>query len=185
MSSSKIIKESRVDLKKLPFQLPGSQITLYHTSISRAVLTDLDRPLLARRQPQVLWLEQIHKTSGIVDLLYFQLLLNLPLEWTCIIRFQNLQSYAGLMAFFTLSNTCKLHEPFYARRTLLKKTSKTKIRKPTMTFVSVELLFKFNKWRQNFEKNECSVLGEQLLLLMQLWEITSLVPQFSEVHLNH
>lgn len=54
-----------------------------------------------------------------------------------------------------------------------------------MTFVSVELLFKFNKWGQNFEKNECSVLGEQLLLLMQLWEITSLVPQFSEVHLNH
>lgn len=40
--------------------------------------------------------------------------------------------------------------------------TKNPTQNPTITFVSVELLF--NKWRQNFEKNECSVLGEQLLM---------------------
>lgn len=127
MPSSKIIKGSRVHLQKYLFQLPGSQITPYHTNISRAVLTDLDRPLRARRQPQALWLKQVHKTSGIIDLLYIQLILNLPLELTCIIRFHNLQSYAGLLAVLPWAVPANATSSFIARRrSLLKKQPKAK-----------------------------------------------------------
>lgn len=161
--------------------MPGSQITPCHANISRAVLTDLDRPLLARRQPQEFWLQEIHKTSGIIDLLHFQLLLNLPLELTGIIRFrfQNVQSYAGLLAFFTLNNLrMQTPEPIYARRrSLLEKKKK----KPQNDLC---LGYYLSLTNGNKPLRRTGVLF--LLLLVQLlWGISSLVPQLSEVHLNH